>query len=77
MFPGQRHTPAVEPRSVDHRKQLHHPISDPEAEMFPGRRRMPTGDSRAPGVWTTGSFIQLIVAESQGLTDTDAWPVSR
>ena len=28
-------------------------------------------------MWTPGSFIQLIVAESQGLTDPHAWPVSR
>ena len=68
MFPGQRHTPAVEPRSVDHRKQLHHLNSDLETDMCPGRR--------APGVWTTGNFIQLIVAESQGLTDPHALPVS-
>ena len=27
-------------------------------------------------MWTTGSFIQLIVAESQRLTDLHAWPVS-
>ena len=29
------------------------------------------------GEWTTGSFIQLIVAGSQGLTDPHARPVSR
>ena len=37
------------------------------------------GDLRqlgAPGVGTTGSFIQLIVAGSKGLTDPHAWPVS-
>ena len=29
------------------------------------------------GEWTTGSFIQLIVEGSQGLTDPHARPVSR
>ena len=35
------------------------------------------GDLRqleSPGVWTTRSFIQLIAAESKGLTDPHAWP---
>ena len=33
-------------------------------------------ESPWPGVWTNGNFIQLIVAEPQGLTDLHAWPVS-
>ena len=37
------------------------------------------GDLRqleSPGLWTTRSFIQLIAAESKGLIDPHAWPVS-
>ena len=29
----------------------------------------------SPGMGTTGSVIQLIVAETQGLSDPQAWPV--
>ena len=71
MFPGRRPTPAVEPRRVDQRKQLHDLNSDPETDKLAGLS--PTADT---GFRVSASFIQLIVAGSQGLTDPQAWPVS-
>ena len=73
MFPGRRPTAAGEPRSGDHRKQMHHLNSDPETDKLAGLG--PTADEGFR-VWKSASFIQLVVAGSQGLTDPQAWPVS-
>ena len=80
LFPGRRPRPAVECRAPECRP----PDAIASSQFWPGNwyvflvcdlRQLETGEP--PGVWTTGSYIQLIVAESQGLTDPHAWPVSR